>query len=129
LRYCRSRFSHFYFSCKKNQELSQARITKVVGIFTTNPTKLSLHFYDFSMIFYTIYKNQTNALYYFRFVFAIGTPEVSDSHEYGPGLRKSPWKETGARNWVPRHGRRRLWPKSGEVGVGGERVEEASWLT
>jgi hypothetical protein len=52
-----------------------------------------------------------------------GPWEVSDSHKYAPGLRKSPWKEWGARNWVPRHGRWRLWPKSGEVaaGVGGER--------
>jgi hypothetical protein len=40
-------FSHFYFSCKNYQELAQARITKVVGLFTTNPAKLSLHFYFF----------------------------------------------------------------------------------
>jgi hypothetical protein len=29
-----------------------------VGYFTTNPTKLVLHFSDFSVIFYAIYKNQ-----------------------------------------------------------------------
>jgi hypothetical protein len=29
-----------------------------VGLFTTNPTKLSLQFSDFSTIFYTIYKKQ-----------------------------------------------------------------------
>jgi hypothetical protein len=40
------------------QELAQARITKVVGFFTTNPTKLSLHFSDFSTILYGFYKNQ-----------------------------------------------------------------------
>jgi hypothetical protein len=51
-------FSHLYFSCKNYQELAQARITKVVGYFTTNPTKLVLHFSDFPVIFYAIYKNQ-----------------------------------------------------------------------
>jgi hypothetical protein len=29
-----------------------------VGFLTTNPTKLSFYFSDFSTIFYTIYKNQ-----------------------------------------------------------------------
>jgi hypothetical protein len=52
--------SHFYFSCKNCQELAQARITKVVGLFTTNPTKLVLHFSEFSTIFYGFYKNQQN---------------------------------------------------------------------
>jgi hypothetical protein len=33
-------------------------ITKVVVLFTTNPTKLSLHFSEFSMIFYTFYNFQ-----------------------------------------------------------------------
>jgi hypothetical protein len=47
-----------YFSCKNCQELAQARITKVVGYFTTNPTKLGVHFSDFSVMFYAIYKNQ-----------------------------------------------------------------------
>jgi hypothetical protein len=51
-------FLHFYFSCKNYQELTQARITKVVGFFAMNPTKLSLHFSDFSVILYAIYKNR-----------------------------------------------------------------------
>jgi hypothetical protein len=38
------------------QELAQARITKAVGYFTTKPTKLVLHFFDFSMMFCAIYK-------------------------------------------------------------------------
>jgi hypothetical protein len=50
--------SHLYFSCKNYQELAQARITKVVGFFTTNPTKFSLHFADFATIFYGFYKIQ-----------------------------------------------------------------------
>jgi hypothetical protein len=49
-----------YFSCKNYQELAQARITKVVGYFTMNPRKMVLHFSDFCMIFYAIYKNQEN---------------------------------------------------------------------
>jgi hypothetical protein len=49
-----------YVSCKTYQELAQARITKVVVYFATNPTKLVLNFYDFSVIFYVIYKNRPN---------------------------------------------------------------------
>jgi hypothetical protein len=41
---------------KNYQELAQARITKVVRFFTTNPTKVILNFYDFSRIFYGFYK-------------------------------------------------------------------------
>jgi hypothetical protein len=40
--------------------ISSARITKVVGYFTTNPEKLVLHFSYFSVIFYAIYKKQPN---------------------------------------------------------------------
>jgi hypothetical protein len=49
-----------YFSCKNYQELAQAKIRKVAGYFTTIPTKLVLHFSDFSTIFYGIYKKQPN---------------------------------------------------------------------
>jgi FtsH-binding integral membrane protein len=51
-------FSNSYFACKNYLELAQARITKVVGFFTMNPTKLNLHFSDFAVILYAIYKNQ-----------------------------------------------------------------------
>jgi hypothetical protein len=51
-------FSHLYFLFKNYQELAQARITKVVGYFIENPTKLGLSFSNFSMIFYAIYKKQ-----------------------------------------------------------------------
>jgi hypothetical protein len=64
-----------YFSCKNYKELAQARITKVVVEFTTDPTKLVLHFYDFSVIFYAIYKKQGNSLYYLSCTFAAGTLE------------------------------------------------------
>jgi hypothetical protein len=69
-------FSHLYFSCKQYQELAQARITKAVGYFTTNPTKLVLHFSNFSLIFYEIYKNH-------EITFTIGVHL----------LQQGPWKE------------------------------------
>jgi hypothetical protein len=40
------------FSCQKYQESDHVSITKVVGFFTTKPTKLGLHFSVFSTIFY-----------------------------------------------------------------------------
>jgi hypothetical protein len=49
-----------YFACKNYEELAQARITKVVGYFTTNPKKLVSNFSDFSTMFYAIYKKQGN---------------------------------------------------------------------
>jgi hypothetical protein len=56
-----------------------------VGFFTTNPTKLSLHFSDFSMIFYEIYKIQQKALILFKIHFAAGTLERMGT------LPKCPW--------------------------------------
>jgi hypothetical protein len=96
-----------YFSWKNYQELAQARITKVVGCFTTNPTKLVLHFSDFSVIFYAIYKNQKT---HFTILVAL--------------LQGGPWKDLGfcnvapGRGWPARVGqipasRRRAWPGKG----------------
>jgi hypothetical protein len=59
-------------------------ITQVVGFFTTNPTKLGLHFSDFSTIFYEIYKIQ-------HFTTTIGD-EV---------LHRGPWKEGKPYNVAP----------------------------
>jgi hypothetical protein len=83
------------------------------------------------MIFYTIYKNQPNALYYLRITLHRGPWEISDSYEYAPGLQKSPREDWGARNWVPGGWPPVALPDSGEVaaGVGGERVGEDSRLT
>jgi hypothetical protein len=78
-----------YFSCKNYQELAQARITKVVGYFTTNPTKAVLHFSDFSVICYAIYKNQ-------EITFTIGVHL----------LQQGPWKEISLCNVAPGRG----WP-------------------
>jgi hypothetical protein len=97
-----------YFSCTNYQEL-------VVGYFTTNPTKLVLHFSDFSVIFYAIYKNQEITFTIGVHLFAAGTLERSFVLQCGPG-----------RGWPARGGqipgsRRRAWP-----GKGGGR--DLGWL-
>jgi hypothetical protein len=72
-----------YFSCKNQQELAQARMTKVVEYFTTNPTKLVLNFSEFSMILYAIYKIQESHFYYWSSPFAAGTLERNFSLQCG----------------------------------------------
>jgi hypothetical protein len=74
-----------YFSCKNYQELAQARLTKVVGYFTINPTKLVLHIYDFSVIFYAIYKKQESHFYYLSYPFAGRPSERNFVLQCGPG--------------------------------------------
>jgi hypothetical protein len=117
-------FSHSCFSCKNYKELAQAGITKVVGLFTSNPTKLSLHFSDFCMIFYGIYKNQQNTCTIWDGVLHRGPWKVFQIHTHAPGSRKTPWKERGRCNWALGHGGRRFRPKSGELAarVAGERA-------
>jgi hypothetical protein len=73
-----------YFSCKNYQELAQARITKVLGYFTANPTKFVLHFYEFFKIFYVIYKNQQKHKYYFSCNFAVQPSRRNTSLKCGP---------------------------------------------
>jgi hypothetical protein len=46
---------------QKLSGISSGKNNKSCGIFITNPTKVVLHFYDFSMIFYAIYKNRETA--------------------------------------------------------------------
>jgi hypothetical protein len=57
-------FSHSYFSCSKYQESDHVTITKVVVLFTTIPTKLSLHFSEFATNFYTFYKFLQKGVHY-----------------------------------------------------------------
>jgi hypothetical protein len=80
----------------KYQESDYVSITKVVVFSTTNPTKLSLHFSEFSTYLYAFYKFQ-------QMEYTI--EDVT--------LRWGPWKEMGARNVALGHGRGRL-PNSGE---------------
>jgi hypothetical protein len=71
-------------------------ITKVVVLFTTNPTKLSLHFSEFSTIFYAFY------------IFLQMEYTIEDVT-----LRRGPRKDLGPRNWVPRPTGRWACRKSG----------------
>jgi hypothetical protein len=52
-----------------------------------HPIKLVLHFVDFSMIFYAIYKNQEITFYYWSSPFAAGTLERNFSSQCGPCAR------------------------------------------
>jgi hypothetical protein len=63
-----------------------------------DPAKLVLHFSDFFVIFYAIYKKQGNGN-------TIGVTL----------LREGPWKDFRVCNVVPRRGGRRGWAKSGEL--------------
>jgi hypothetical protein len=76
-----------------------------------NPTKLVLHFSDFSMIFYAIYKKQESHFYYLSYPFAGRPSERNFVLQCGPG-----------RGWPARGGqipasRRRAWPGTGWGGV------------
>jgi hypothetical protein len=90
-----------YFSCKNYNELAQARITKVVEYFTTNPTKLALHLSDFSVIFYAIYKKQPKQFYYLSYQ-----------------LQRGPRKDFQIRNVVPGRTGRRGSPELSHSGGG-----------
>jgi hypothetical protein len=94
-------FSHLYFSCKNYQELAQARITKVVVQFITNPKKLVLHFSDFSVIFYAIYKNQSKLKYYLRITFAARPSKFWIPYRHTPVFAENPLERKGASQCGP----------------------------
>jgi hypothetical protein len=79
-----------YFSCKDYQDLAQARITNIVDYFTTNPTKLVVHFSDFSIIFYAIYKKQPKVKHYLRSNFHRGPWKFLQVYNHAPTLHKTP---------------------------------------
>jgi hypothetical protein len=93
-------FLHFYFSCKHYQELAQARITKVVGSFTTNPTKLSLHFSEFPTIFDAIYKILQNSNTIWDSLLHRGPWKGLGSYKYALNLWIRPHNEQRSRNVV-----------------------------
>jgi hypothetical protein len=115
-------FSHLYFTCKNYKELAQARITKVVGYFTTDPAKLVSHFSDFSVIFYKIYKNQPKALHYLRFVSQQGPWKVLNFYICALALRKGPQEDFSPRNRVPGRRPAAVRPNSGEPPAGAGRA-------
>jgi hypothetical protein len=120
------RFSHFYFSCLNYQELARARITKVVGFFTTNPTKLSSHFSEFATIFYAFYKFLQMECTIEDVTLRLGPWKETYSLRYAPGSRKTPRDFSEAFNLALGAARRRSLPDSGAVaaGVGGKKVGE-----
>jgi hypothetical protein len=66
-----------------------------------DPTKLSLHFSEFSTIFYVFYMFQ----------------KIGNTIEV-PTLRTDPWKDSAPYNVALGHGRRRGRPNSGDSGEG-----------
>jgi hypothetical protein len=106
LRYLRSRFFTFLFFMPKILGNSSGKNNKVVGFFTTNPTKLSLHFSESSTIFYVFYKIRPKVKHYLRIKFhrgpwnflaftdipstlTIRPLQVLQSHHWGPRRRRS----------------------------------------
>jgi hypothetical protein len=96
--------------------------------FTTNPTKLSLHFSEFSTIFYAFYKIQPKVEHYLRSIFHRGPWKTFQTYTQASGSRKTPWKELAACNWVPGHGCRRRRPKFRCSGAGIGRGKGGRWL-
>jgi hypothetical protein len=93
-------------------------ITKVVGFFTTNPKKLSLHFSEVSTIFYAFYKFQTKVKHYLRNQLSPRSREVSvDSQPY-PYFAQNTQKYHRPCNVVPRHQLAAIRPNFGEPAAG-----------
>jgi hypothetical protein len=97
------------FHATNYQETAQERTTKFVVLFTENPTKLSLHFYDFSTIFYVFYKIQPKDKHHLRTNFHRDPCTFSHS-QISPWFTKNtlerldflqchPWGEGGAVRW------------------------------
>jgi hypothetical protein len=84
-----------------------------------NPTKLVLHFSDFSMIFYAIYKKQPNHKYYWSYPFA-GRP-----WERNLLLQCGPWA-AGRRGGVNSGEARRSF-RWGRMGVGSRGYGDSVW--
>jgi hypothetical protein len=72
---------------------------KVIGFFTTNPTKLGLHFSDFCTIFYGFYKIQPNFLL-LKFPLYTGVPGLLCRFTTMPSIHtKHPGKKEGDAMW------------------------------
>jgi hypothetical protein len=88
--------------------------TKVVVFFTANPTKLGLHFYLFSTIFYEYYNIQPKAKNFTRISLHRGPWKFLQIHNNVLTLHLRPWTDQNLCNWVYGHGRWRLWPNPSE---------------
>jgi hypothetical protein len=121
-------FSHFYFSCSKYPESDHVSVTKVVVFFTTSPTKLSLKFSEFSMIFYAFYKFLQTGYTIEVTILHRSSWKTFQIYTQAPGSRKTPWKVMAACNWVLRHGCRWRRPKFRCSGAGIGRGKGGGWL-
>jgi hypothetical protein len=98
-------------------------ITEVVVIFTTNPTKLVLHFSDVSTIFWRIYKIQQKLQHYLRLSFANRPLKRTLTLQLGP------WAQAAVRiaGIRPREGRNRPG-KGGVVLRGSPTTDSRGWM-
>jgi hypothetical protein len=93
------------------EKLAEARLTEVVGYFTTNPKTLVLQFSDFSTIFYAIYKKQPK-----HFTIGVTTLQEGPRKDFFPH-NVAPGRPTGAapvkfRPGSPEFGRGRVGRRS-----------------
>jgi hypothetical protein len=123
LRYNRSRFFTFLFFIPKILGNSSGKNNKVVEFFSWSPTKLGLHFYEFSTIFYGFYKIQHLHLDLGETVLRTG-PRISQT---GPRDGKLdcnwvPGAMAGGGSSIPARGRLGSAGKGRGSGVGSPRV-------
>jgi hypothetical protein len=71
---------------------SMVMLCKSCRVIHQEPTKLSLHFSDFSRIFYEFYKIHPNTQYYSRLNFQEGPDKNFNLHRSTPGLHKDPYE-------------------------------------
>jgi hypothetical protein len=111
----------FNFSSKQYSSKVYTYLEKVVVLATQSTTKLSLHFFDFSVILYRIYKlllkhNKGEE------TFREWPPwNVSNDHRQALSLHQTPWNYLGLCNVVQGGKGRRGLPDSGEAGGGAGR--------
>jgi hypothetical protein len=97
--------------------------TKDVVFFTKKPTKLGLHFYDFSTVFYGFYKIQLKQQHYLRFSFANRPLERTQTLQLGP------WAQAAARIAGIRSREGRDRPGKGRVGLRGSPTTDSGGWT
>jgi hypothetical protein len=80
--------------------------------FTRNPTKLGLHFSDFSMIFYAFYKILQNSIIIQDSNFQLSPWKFSKTHTYAHAWHLRPWKDQKCCNVALGHGEAAGLPES-----------------
>jgi hypothetical protein len=86
------------------QQLSRQSInkfTEVVLFFTRNPTKLGLHFYEFSTILYGFSKIRPKSFTMWDSILPADPWKLLQIHKYALGSHTRSWKNFRSCNWVP----------------------------